>query len=445
MGSDNIFLIIGLKITMLGRNAKCLCGSGKKYKKCCLNAKDVPIQKGKDYFHSKGKNAEEFVHQLAHRTFMRDWCYLNPYFLDSKKQKKEICDLLILFEKTLIIWQVKSLKLKDGKYKERKVEKNLKQLLGAKRLLLEGKKDVVTVDSYGNKIEFHKNNIQHIYLISSLIGEKEAHYCPLEIYENNNIHVFNFEATCIVMSELNTITDFVNYLGEKEKILHTKTSIFAESEKDVLAFYLINNRSFSSLCQASFVVFDRGQWDKLKSKPEYQKKKKEDENSYWWDGLIERTHYCGREYKTIAQEMARFTRFERRCLGKYFIDALNKAKKQIKEHNNFGYETFRRVLFCDKLGVSFSFIFTSRSMDRNERKSFLIYYCQIVKKKFDWNKKIIGIATEVPEPINFEFVLYDTPFLTPEEEHEIDKIDKEYRMLESPDVKYMQEKEYSID
>ena len=44
----------------------------------------------KNYFYLKGKNAEKIVHDLASKTFITDWCYLNPMLPSGK----ELCDLL---------------------------------------------------------------------------------------------------------------------------------------------------------------------------------------------------------------------------------------------------------------------------------------------------------------------------------------------------------------
>jgi len=78
----------------------------------------------------KGKNSEKILHDLAIKTFLADWCYLNPQLPD----KKELCDLLVVFDNIAIIWQIKDLKLnKRGKYNKAEVQKNLRQLSGARR------------------------------------------------------------------------------------------------------------------------------------------------------------------------------------------------------------------------------------------------------------------------------------------------------------------------
>jgi len=73
-------------------NDPCPCDSGAKYKVCYMETQDdtpprspaPAINRGngssshREYFNLKGKNAEQFVHVLAEKTFLADWCYLNP-------------------------------------------------------------------------------------------------------------------------------------------------------------------------------------------------------------------------------------------------------------------------------------------------------------------------------------------------------------------------------
>src|ERR1035437_4801614 len=80
------------------------------------------------YFSQKGAIAEAIIHSLATNTFFTDWCYANP----KKPDGNELCDLLVVFDDTAILWQVKNLKVDaQGKYKSAEVEKNLRQLVGA--------------------------------------------------------------------------------------------------------------------------------------------------------------------------------------------------------------------------------------------------------------------------------------------------------------------------
>jgi hypothetical protein len=88
----------------------------------------------KHYFREKGAAAEAIIHNLATKTFLTDWCYPNP----RKADRKELCDLLVVFDDIAIIWQIKDLKVDEaGKYKKAEVEKNLRQLSGARRAMFD--------------------------------------------------------------------------------------------------------------------------------------------------------------------------------------------------------------------------------------------------------------------------------------------------------------------
>ena len=127
-------------------------------------------QSTKDYFYTKGQKAEKLVHDLATKTFLTDWCYLNPKLPDGK----ELCDLLVVFDEIAIIWQIKNLKIhEDGKYKKSEVDKNLRQLLGARRQLFELKSPVKLVNPRRGEEQFDPTSIKKVYLLSALFGRGE--------------------------------------------------------------------------------------------------------------------------------------------------------------------------------------------------------------------------------------------------------------------------------
>ena len=68
---------------------------------------------------SKGDVGEDYVNQLAYKSYLKYWCYPNPK--DISGDKKEICDLLIPFRDKLIIISVKnhSFDVNYERYKKR--------------------------------------------------------------------------------------------------------------------------------------------------------------------------------------------------------------------------------------------------------------------------------------------------------------------------------------
>ena len=176
----------------------------------------------KNYFDLKGKNAEKFLHELALKSLLTDWCYLNPKLPDGK----ELCDLLVVFDEIAIIWQVKDLKLnEDGKYKESDVQKNLKQLSGARRQLFDLKTPIKLKNPRRREELFNPAEIKQTYSISVLLCEDEEEFFSfVEDVKKYTVHIFTRNFTKIILSELDAISDFIRYLKEKENLINTNKS-----------------------------------------------------------------------------------------------------------------------------------------------------------------------------------------------------------------------------
>lgn len=62
----------------------------------------------------------------------------------------------------------------------------------------------------------------------------------VEEIKKYKVHVFDKDFTQVILNELDTITDFVEYLREKEIFLKkNKSLLIMGGEKELLAFYLI--------------------------------------------------------------------------------------------------------------------------------------------------------------------------------------------------------------
>src|SRR6266516_1626826 len=119
----------------------------------------------KHHFTTKGKNAEQVLSDLAQQTFLADWCFLNPLLPNGK----ELCDLLVVFDEVAIIWQVKDLKLdNNGNANRREVEKNLRQLSGARRQLFDIKTPIELYNPRRKREVFDPSSSEEVHLISAL-------------------------------------------------------------------------------------------------------------------------------------------------------------------------------------------------------------------------------------------------------------------------------------
>ncbi|MEE9553018.1 MAG: SEC-C domain-containing protein [candidate division Zixibacteria bacterium] len=421
----------------IGRNERCPCGSGRKYKKCHLasdlpppkptGSNSIPIKSTESqdtvptlsphYFRLKGKKAEEMVAELAHATFLSDWCYLNPKLTSGK----EICDLLVIFDTIAIVWQVKNLKLgKDGKYKKSDVEKNVRQLSGARRRLFEIRETIELENPRRGKESFNPDTIQEVFLISVLFGEGEDFFSLVDHIRSNTVHVFTRAFTEIIMNELDTVSDFINYLRVKESLLNREISLnVTGGEEELLAFYILNDRSFKRFRDLDMVMLEEGAWALLQKKPEYKAKQDADRISYYWDSIINRAHEGGvPEYELIARELARPNRLMRRVLAQSFYDG------QVKAHSS-NLPLLRRLLSVD--GVTYCFLFQESIESRGLRKRMLELMCFVGRGIYQHNKRVLGIATEkqIRSECSFDFIFIDIPEWTKEMQKEMKSIQKE--------------------
>jgi len=419
----------------IGRNDPCPCGSGKKFKKCCMNEQAKEKISYRNYFQLKGMTAEKFVHELASKTFLIDWCFLNPKLPNNK----ELCDLLVVYDDIAIIWQIKNLKLgKDGKYNKSEVEKNLRQLSGARRNLFELKIPFDLVNQRRSPERFDPSTIKEVYLISVLVGDGEDNFFLTEKTKDHIAHIFTGEFTQKILTELDTISDFISYLREKEAMVTRKNIIILGGEEELLAYYLLNDKNFKKFNHINFITIEDGSWKQLQNNPKYKAKKIADEISYGWDDIINRAHKGSPKYELVARELARPNRFERRYLSKVFFEA------HLRANSDKTHDLFRRVLPCDDISYCFLFQKDLGQNSAEKRKQMLSNICLICRYKFPKNKKVIGIATEmeINQTCSYDFCLLNIPKLTKEGKKDIKELQEKTKILLNPIIKQIQDQEY---
>jgi hypothetical protein len=357
------------------------------------------------YFHEKGQRAEAIIHDLATKTFLTDWCYPNP----KKPDGKELCDLLVVFDETAIIWQIKDLKVdKAGKYKKAEVEKNLRQLGGARRALFELRVPIELENPRRGKEVFNPDRIKTVHLISVLMGESEEPFPFVQFLKDKLIHVFTREFADIALSELDTVSDFCNYLREKEAIDRTKVVIVKGGEENLLAKYLENLRNFSWMDNYDNILIDATCWPALTQNPQFIAKKLEDQISYGWDNVIDRAHDGTSDgYERLARELARPDRFTRRVISKSFYEAyseyMEKKPRIFRRYTAFGDTTYCFLLMEDG------------KEPRENRKKMLSCMCFVARGLPPMNMRVIGVATEA-ENHSYDYCFRKQPEWTEQDE-----------------------------
>ena len=288
--------------------------------------------------------SEDFVTYLCTQTFLALWTYPTP----PRDDGKELCDLLVVCDPSVLLFSVKHVELQDEgisevayrRWTRRAVTASVKQIRGAERRLDVTPQRVRHPGRSGLVVP--PKDRRCIHRVAVAIGARRR--LPIMSGDDGRgfVHVFDECSLPIVLGELDTITDFVNYLQTKEDLFSTGQILVAPGEEHLLATYLMNERSFSATNAPILQVEDV--WDEYNTRPEVAARRDLDRPSYAWDSLINsftkpgatRTKLPARgddeiqiieaedeELDIVLRIMARETRFARRMLGrelKEFID-----------------------------------------------------------------------------------------------------------------------------
>jgi len=400
--------------------------------------------------------SEKYLNNLCERTFLRLWSFPGVYRDQSSgggtAGGKEVCDLLVVFDEHIIIFSDKDcifpstneLDLDWRRWFKKAVLKSAKQLYGAERwiktypdrLFIDRKCRVPFPIELPNLSEskFHRVLIAHgvsnrcrevlggsgsLMIHPGIIGNMHL----LKVDEGGTpfaigqidpkkgfIHILDDVTIDVILTYLDTITDFVAYLEKKEKLIESGLLLAAAGEEDLLGFYLeqlndAGEHDFIIPADKDWIVIDEGFWVHFLRSPERKAQLEANRISYSWDALIEQfsTHAMdGTQYfayhngikdtEKIMRFMARENRTQRRMLSKKLLELLEKHPKD--------YKATRVMLPTKPKDPYYIFLLlphvesVSEEEYREVRISLLEAYCMITKLKFPDASDIIGIATE---------------------------------------------------
>jgi hypothetical protein len=389
----------------------------------------VNVKSG-DYFQQKGALAEGIIHSLATETFFTDWCYPNP----KKPDGKELCDLLVVFDDTAIIWQIKDLKVDDqGRYKKAEVEKNLKQLGGAWRALFDLKTPIVLSNPRRGPEQFDPSSIKHIHLISVLMGDSTEPMGLMPEIKGHTVHVFTKAFADIALKELDTVSDFCRYLRAKEDVVGATSMIVHGGEENLLGKYIELGRNFEWLKKYDRAIIHDGIWETIESMPQYIKKKELDAISYGWDSIIDRAHEGSPKYEIVARELARPDRLARRILAKDFMGGYSELMA------SDGQMIRRKMTHLD---TTYCFLITSDDNHKSPRiVDMLTKMCFVARGLNPEIERVVGVATTRGNN-GYNFLFLNKPTWSAEDEALKRQIQDAYGIFKNPRITETSEDEY---
>lgn len=396
-----------------------------------------------------GEEGEKFVNELACNTFFKHYCY--PGVKYENKDKKEICDLLVIFDDLVIIFSVKNYEFKGKhfRYFNNTLEKARKQISGAYKTLF--KTEVLEIKHPDKENEiFPKENIKRVYRVIVNLGEGVKFYPFNQLtVDKSFVHVFDKDTFQNLMIELDTIKDFTEYLDKRENIfVNTQTillpgeendfpveaqeeffktlteedftikkNIISGTEKDLLAHYLeLGNKFFSVFenneTSYNYLIIDN-KWKEYEVSSKFKIKTEENEYSYFVDKFVENELFSGEKKKDreeIATRLLSFNRLERRGIGLSFFDFIEKNNLSIPRTFN------KRYMILKDTCILFVGHSLDVDIDMFQNLSEIALYSFLIKEEYKYERIIlIGIDSN----FSFKFSIVDNKKLPKQYEESI--------------------------
>jgi hypothetical protein len=344
--------------------------------------------------------SEQFTHNLCTKSFLSLWCFNNPL----GKKNKELCDVLVVCDPDIVVFSVKEVTLEDPddhvhqeRWLRKAVDDSLKQLYGAAKWLQSASHVIHTDGTTG--IPLPPTETRRIHRIAIAFGSGGECSIHSGDFGKGHVHVFTEGTLVEILTELDTITDFVHYLTAKEAFLANRGAILINgTESDLLGVYIHAGRAFPE--KADFLMIESGIWNEIRSKPEFKARKIEDAESYKWDDLIEiLTGNQGHDHpefglnltdrEFVVRGMAREDRFCRRVLSKAFVDFLRDAMAG---------KTRSRIIQSPSQRL-YVFAYFAKNEVRERRLHELYARCLIARHKLDdASDVVIGVGFNEFDP-----------------------------------------------
>ena len=461
------------------------------------NAPDVASREGVT-------SAERYLARLCKRSFLSLWSYSCVYRdqgrINGKGDGKELCDLLVVFDNHILIFSDKDCEFKDGKdielewsrWYRKAIKKSAEQVLGAERWIKSFPQslyldrectvpfpiDLPPLD----KAIYHRLVVAHdgarkcrealggsgsLMLHNEVEGDEHLKM-PFTVGrvfpQKGFVHVFDDTTLNVVMRQLDTITDFVEYLAKKEALMIGDVRIFAGGEEELLARYLArlntkNEHDFMIPLKSSAVYFDQGSWARFLQSRERHAQVEANEISYAWDALIDKfafhaitgTQYIPggplHEQERAFRIMARENRTRRRQLSEAIHGVLERsidsgsfidARVMMPSHAGDPHYVF----VCVRRGEQMS-----EDEYRDARRTVLRNYCYTVKLKWPEAQSVVGIATEsgMDEPRSEDMIYFDASAWTKEDEAHAKEIQERFKLLQKAKMTKGVTHEYPVD
>lgn len=405
---------------------------------------------------------------LARSSMLSLWSFPNVHTDEGRHGNgdgKELCDLMVIFGDNVLLFSDKDctfpstddLNVAWNRWYRRAVEKSARQLAGAEswisrfpdRVFLDAtcqKKLPISIPPADRRRVHliavahgsHMRAVDHwnsmgpgssgtLIIDTELVGRKHENQ-PFKVgwpLDNKRfVHVFDDVTLALVLRELDTVSDLVDYLTKKQQLFENSGCDFLiMGEEELLAAYLTNTdpetseHRFAQFEPGNLVVLGEGYWKKLEASAEYRSRAEANKISYLWDDLIEyqASHVIhgsselisgapslgSEENENVLRVMASENRVVRRLLGESIRVGRVLASEKRRFTRCIANGSKRRIYAMMALPY---FPEQAHSEYREYRQYLLYSYCEGALLQFPDAHEIVGIALE---PYNSDIVSVD--------------------------------------
>lgn len=394
---------------------------------------------------------ERLLAGFCERSLLKLWTYPNPF----KDDGKELCDVLAVFGNHVFIFFDREKLFKEDpdpdadpmiaweRWKSRAVDRQVVTAHGAEKYIRKGRSisldakgtipfpleiDPVAatihkiVVAHGAKDACLRSSINNVFgslavtYLDTTQPKEQRHAWPfhIEIDRSKPVHLFDSHTLPIVLGELDTITDLSRYLDEKVRAISRYQFLSYCGEEDLLAHYLLNFDEKSGRHviggdeKITALMIGEGEWQGFGRSELYSNTKAENEISYFWDELIQRTCQNALEGKlggnadlfrgqSAIIEMVKEPRFVRRALA-------GKMRESVLSFPDLPGIT-RHVSLMPSFYSNVNYVFLQLRVPDDVRRhpdyldvrrKLLEIACGAAKNKFPSLVKVVGIGMDAP-------------------------------------------------
>lgn len=393
---------------------------------------------------------EKILASLCDKTFLGLWSFPNVYSdegITKSKVGKEVCDLLVVFENNVIIFSDKDNKFHDNidisvawkRWFKKSVVGSVTQLYGAEKFIKEYPERLFLDEVCTTKFPVEFLDHMRFFLIAvtnnSCVQAKryfdgisegssgtfvnifpfnasdcmDKPFCVGDLYPSKTfVHVLDEVSLKLLLTELDTINDFIGYLAEKERVVRNGTLHTSIGEEETLATYILNNKTIvnsDDIPANSIVMIDEYRWKELIESFEYATHCSFKIGSVFWDEMIKTFSDsilsanvgAGKNmdfgvHEMVLRQLASESRYSRYILSHNFLDKLKQVPKDRR--------SARIIESPDFKGKYYLFLFFPRDRGqgydeyRQERQGCMHSYALVANYKYPEIKELIIIATE---------------------------------------------------